>query len=175
LQVRSTTKPLTIPDGFLHGTLYTNILCIGAESWRFEINILVHELQPLTLVNMCVDMLICLPEPYKYHKNWKSWRFEINILVHELQPESWKFEINILVHELQPESWKFEINILKKARYFEHIFWGIKSSIFLYARKNFGHIMLYPLASVCPSVRPSVRPLAIWFPEHGPKYSNFIG
>jgi hypothetical protein len=34
---------------------------------------------------------------------------------------------------------------------------------FLYARKNFGHIMLYPLAT---SVRLSVRPLAIWFPEY---------
>jgi hypothetical protein len=33
---------------------------------------------------------------------------------------------------------------------------------FLYARKNFGHIMLNPLVSV----RLSVRPLAIWFPEH---------
>jgi hypothetical protein len=33
---------------------------------------------------------------------------------------------------------------------------------FLYARNNFGHIMLHPLASVCLSI----RPLAIWFPEH---------
>jgi hypothetical protein len=38
----------------------------------------------------------------------------------------------------------------------------INKSTFLYARKNFGHIVLYPLASV----RPYVRPLAIWFPEH---------
>jgi hypothetical protein len=41
------------------------------------------------------------------------------------------------------------------------------SSIFICPK---GHIILYPLASVClsvrPSVRRSVRPLTIWFPEH---------
>jgi hypothetical protein len=102
--------------------------------------------------------------------------------------------------------------------------------VLLYARKNFGHIMIYPPAFVRPSkhfgfrgyitvkrtigsfrdqrvyglvalkktkkitkkiapkpkmlerpsVRLSVRPLAIWFPEHNlsfiwPQYSNFIG
>jgi hypothetical protein len=61
------------------------------------------------------------------------------------------------------------LNNLKNGKIFQ---WNVynHAKCFLYARKNFGHIMLYPLASVRLSVRlsvrPSVRPLAIWFPEH---------
>ena len=58
------------------------------------------------------------------------------------------------IGQLQGEKVSLEVKAAEAEEQREGMF---KFRLFLYARLKNGRIMLYPLASVCPSVCPSVR------------------